>query len=94
VQLEEKDEYIMRLMEDGALKQGQIEELEDKLAEWEEYLRKQHERLEMMQEEIEEFSRKDRSQKETLEDLVKKNLELEMQLNMRNFELQTLKARK
>jgi hypothetical protein len=35
--------------------------------------------------EIQELNRKMKSQQETLEDLVKKNLDLEIQVNLKNF---------
>ncbi len=43
------------------------------------------ERLEIMQEEMEELGRKTRSQEETLSDLVKNKLEMEIELNLKNF---------
>ena len=52
-----------------------------------------HERMEGMQDEMEELVRKVRSQEETLSDLVKNKLDMEIQLNLRNFELQSLRQR-
>lgn len=41
--------------------------------------------------EIDQLNRKVKSQQETLEDLVKKNLELEIQVNLKNFELKSIR---
>lgn len=43
--------------------------------------------------EVEELNRKLKSQEETLSELVKKNLDLEMQINIKNFELRTIRGR-
>ena len=47
----------------------------------------QNERFELNQDEIGELNLKIRSQNETLEELVKENLKMEMELNMRNFKM-------
>lgn len=42
--------------------------------------------------EIDQLNRKVKSQQETLEDLVKKNLDLEIQVNLKNFELKSIRG--
>ena len=56
-----------------------------KIEEMEMYIDAQHERVEVGQEEMEELNRRVRSQQETLEELVRKNLEMEMELNVKKF---------
>ena len=53
----------------------------------------QNERFETNMDEVEELNRKIKSQQETLEDLVKKNLDMEIELNIKNFELRSIKSR-
>lgn len=52
--------------------------MDTKIQEMENYIDMQHGRFEMNQDEIEELNRKIKSQQETLEELVKKNLEIEI----------------
>lgn len=43
--------------------------------------------------EVEELNRRIKSQQQTLEDLVKKNLDMEMEINLKNFELKSIRGR-
>lgn len=43
--------------------------------------------------EVEELNRRIKSQQQTLEDLVKKNLDMEMEINLKNFELRSIRGR-
>jgi cell division protein FtsB len=43
--------------------------------------------------EVEELNRRIKSQQQTLEDLVKKNLDMEMEINLKNFEIRSIRGR-
>lgn len=70
-----------------------LTEMERKISEMQDYIQMQNERFETNMDEVQELNRKIKSQQETLEDLVKKNLDMEIELNIKNFELRSIKSR-
>ena len=55
-----------------------LTEMERKISQMQDYIEMQNERFETNMDEVQELNRKIKSQQETLEDLVKKNLDMEI----------------
>ena len=55
-----------------------LNEMERKISQMQDYIEMQNERFETNMDEVQELNRKIKSQQETLEDLVKKNLDMEI----------------
>lgn len=70
-----------------------LTEMERKIEEMQGYIEMQNERFQTNMDEVQELNRRIKSQQETLEDLVKKNLDMEIQLNLKNFELKSIRGR-
>ena len=75
-------EYVSDLRQ----REKQIEDMERHI----DYLR---DRIANAEDHIDQVERKHESQEETIKDLVKKNLDMEIQLNIKNYEIESLKIK-